>query len=65
MAENKKSSQLGNNMILSGSAREEKIRAIKQAVEAGTYMVSDRELADSLLTSLFWEQWENLVISKR
>jgi hypothetical protein len=40
--------------------RQEKIAAIKQALEAGTYQIDNRILADSLLIDLLWEQMERL-----
>ena len=40
--------------------RQEKIAAIKQALETGTYKVDNRILADSLLVYLLWEQLERL-----
>ena len=40
--------------------RNEKIAAIKQALEAGTYVVDNRALADSMLVDLLWEQLERL-----
>ena len=42
------------------TTRQAKVDAIKQAVEAGTYRVDDRALADSLLSDLLWEQWERI-----
>jgi anti-sigma28 factor (negative regulator of flagellin synthesis) len=45
--------------------RHEKIAAIKQALEAGTYKVDSRTLADCLLVDLFWEQWERLQLSEK
>jgi anti-sigma28 factor (negative regulator of flagellin synthesis) len=45
--------------------RQEKIAAIKQALEAGTYRVDNRTLADCLLNDLLWEQWERLELSEK
>ena len=42
------------------SNRQEKIAAIKQALETGTYKVDNRILADSSLVYLLWEQLERL-----
>lgn len=40
--------------------RQEKIAAIKRAIEDGTYKVDNRRFADSLLLDLLWEQMERL-----
>jgi anti-sigma28 factor (negative regulator of flagellin synthesis) len=60
MEENKKSSQLVNDMPLPGATRKARLKAIKQAIEAGTYHVDNCDLADSLLSDLLWEQWERI-----
>jgi flagellar biosynthesis anti-sigma factor FlgM len=48
----------GNNMPTTAPTRQEKVEAVKQAVEAGTYRVDTGALADSLLRQLLWDQWE-------
>jgi flagellar biosynthesis anti-sigma factor FlgM len=58
MKKTKKCSKAGNEMSLAEAARAARVQALKQAVAAGTYRVDDRDLADSLLSDLLWEQWE-------
>jgi len=60
MEENKKSSQLANDLPLPEATREARLKVIKQAIEAGTYQVNNCDLADSLLSDLLWEQWERI-----
>lgn len=38
--------------------RAARIKALKQAVASGTYQISDRALAQSLLRDLLGEEWE-------
>jgi anti-sigma28 factor (negative regulator of flagellin synthesis) len=45
--------------------RQEKIAAIKQGLEAGTYKTDSGTLADCLLGDLLWEQWERLQLSRK
>jgi hypothetical protein len=40
--------------------RQEKVLAIRRELEAGTYRVDNRILADTLLFGLLWEQLERL-----
>jgi anti-sigma28 factor (negative regulator of flagellin synthesis) len=50
----------GNGIPPPDAARQAKVNAIKQAVDAGTYRVDNRTLADSLLSDILWEQWEKI-----
>jgi anti-sigma28 factor (negative regulator of flagellin synthesis) len=60
MKKNKLSFSLlsGKNMPPAAPTRQERVETVKQAVEAGTYRVDTRALADSLLRQLLWDQWE-------
>jgi flagellar biosynthesis anti-sigma factor FlgM len=58
MKKTKKCSEAGNEMSLAEAARAARVQALKRAVAEGTYRVDDRELADSLLNDLLWEEWE-------
>jgi hypothetical protein len=46
------------------STREARLQSLKDAIEAGTYRLDNRVLADSLLDNLLQEQWKRLKIKK-
>lgn len=56
--------QTGSDQLLSEADRRARVAAIKRAVTAGTYHCNDRNLADSLLIDLLWEQWQRERLAK-
>lgn len=57
MKKNKTVSQAQTRTAVSEASRQARIRAIKEAIAAGTYRIGQDQLADSLLRHLLWEQW--------
>lgn len=60
MSNNKKTLQDENSLPPDESVREERLQSLKEAVEAGTYRIDTRILADSLLSHLLQKHWERL-----
>lgn len=46
----------GHNHLASGATRQDRINAIKEAINAGSYRIETSRLADSLLEDLLWEK---------
>jgi anti-sigma28 factor (negative regulator of flagellin synthesis) len=65
MIKNKTSFKDWNQMSANESIREARLQSLKDAIEAGTYRLDNRVLADSLLDKLLQEQWKRLKIKKQ
>jgi anti-sigma28 factor (negative regulator of flagellin synthesis) len=64
MIKNKPSLKDWDQMSANESTREVRLQSLKDAIEAGTYRLDNRVLADSLIDNLLQEQWERLKLKK-
>lgn len=64
MIKNKTSPKDWDQISANESTREARLQSLKDAIEAGTYRLDNRVLADSLLDNLLQEQWERLKLKK-